>query len=37
MLALADIAAFGRGWESARGCCVEHKCRVEYGVTTIEL
>ena len=37
MLSLADIAAFGRGWESARGCCIEHKCCVDYGVTTLEL
>jgi hypothetical protein len=37
VLSDADIAAFGHGWENARGCCIEHKCCVEYGVTVVEL
>jgi hypothetical protein len=37
VLSAADIAAFGHGWQSARGCRVEHTCCVEYGIQTIEL
>lgn len=32
LLADADIAVFGKDWEYARGCVVEHKCSVEYGI-----
>jgi len=31
-LAEADAALFLEGWESARGCKVEHDCAVEYGI-----
>ena len=32
----ADIAYFCKGWESARGCKIEHTCAVEYGVEILE-
>lgn len=32
MLSDADIAVFIEGWEYARGCAIEHKCCVEYGI-----
>ena len=35
LLSTADVAYFARGWESARGCRVEHICAVEYGVPTV--
>lgn len=35
-LAKADIAYFAPGWESARGCKIEHECAVEYGIDRIE-
>lgn len=31
-LADADAAYFLRGWETARGCKIEHDCAVEYGI-----
>lgn len=34
-LARADIAYFAKGWESARGCKIEHECAVEYGIRCI--
>jgi hypothetical protein len=37
LLSSADIAVFGRGWQDARGCVIEHKCCEEYGITTVEL
>jgi len=37
LMASADVAVFCRGWESARGCRIEHECAVEYGVEIIEL
>lgn len=33
ILSQADIAYFCNGWESARGCKIEHKCAADYGVT----
>lgn len=36
MLATADVAYFARGWESARGCCIEHECAVKYGIDSFE-
>ena len=36
LLSVADVAYFSEGWEEARGCRIEHKCAVEYGITTIE-
>ncbi|MBE6061860.1 MAG: DUF4406 domain-containing protein [Clostridium sulfidigenes] len=35
-LAKADIAYFAPGWETARGCKIEHECAVEYGIDRIE-
>jgi hypothetical protein len=32
LLSEADIAVFGRGWEDARGCKIEHKCCKDYGI-----
>ncbi len=32
MMAYADIAIFANGWMKARGCKVEYKAAVEYGV-----
>lgn len=31
-LAEADIAYFLPGWENSRGCKIEHRCAVEYGI-----
>lgn len=36
LLAGADVAYFCKGWENYRGCCIEHQCAVEYGITVIE-
>jgi hypothetical protein len=36
LLAQADVAYFAPGWESARGCKIEHECSVQYGITRIE-
>lgn len=35
LLATADVAYFANGWESARGCKIEHTCAVEYGIEVI--
>lgn len=35
VLATADVAYFGRGWESTRGCKIEHTCAKEYGIKTM--
>jgi hypothetical protein len=37
VLAQADIVAFGKGWEEARGCKIEHACAKEYGLEIILL
>lgn len=29
-MAGADFVVFGRGWEDARGCRIEHMCTAEY-------
>jgi hypothetical protein len=36
VLAEADAAIFGKGWENARGCRIEHLCCEEYGIETID-
>ena len=36
LLSTADIAYFAEGWENYRGCRIEHKCAIEYGIQTIE-
>ena len=35
LLATADVAYFAKGWESARGCKIEHQCAVEYGIDLV--
>lgn len=35
LLADADIAYFCNGWDTARGCKIEHQCAVEYGIDRI--
>lgn len=37
LLSTADIAYFASGWESARGCIVEHQCAVNYGIPIIDV
>lgn len=37
LLAGADYVAFGRGWEDARGCKIEHDCAEAYGIPILEL
>ena len=34
-LAKADVAYFAKGWYKARGCVIEHKCAVKYGIEVI--
>lgn len=34
-LSMADAAYFVTGWESSRGCRVEHKAALEYGIDVI--
>ena len=36
LLSTADVAYFAKGWETARGCRIEHKCAVEYGIVVME-
>nr|DAH82156.1 MAG TPA: protein of unknown function (DUF4406) [Caudoviricetes sp.] len=36
MLSTADIAFFAKGWEDARGCKIEHRVALEYGIPVIE-
>ena len=33
----ADIAVFAKGWETARGCVIEHEACEKYGIGLIEL
>lgn len=35
LLATADAAFFGDGWESTRGCIIEHECCERYGVQIV--
>ena len=35
LLADADVAYFCSGWDTARGCRIEHQCAVEYGIDRI--
>lgn len=35
LLSTADIVYFASGWESARGCNIEHECAVVYGLNII--
>lgn len=34
-LAEADIAYFAKGWQDYRGCNIEHRCAVDYGIPCI--
>lgn len=34
-MAEADIAFFGEGWETARGCKIEHEAALQYGIDVI--
>ena len=36
LLADADVAYFAKGWEDARGCRIENRCAIDYGITVIE-
>lgn len=36
LLSTADIAYFTKGWDSARGCKIEHDCAVAYDIDVIE-
>ena len=36
-LADADVAYFGKGWETARGCRIENLCAIDYGIDVIEI
>lgn len=36
LLSSADVAYFAKGWESARGCMIEHTCACEYGIKIME-
>ena len=35
LLSTADFVYFARGWENYRGCAIEHKCAMEYGLNII--
>ena len=36
LLSTVDIAYFADGWEEYRGCSIEHKCAIEYGINIIQ-
>ena len=36
LLSTADCAYFADGWEEYRGCSIEHKCAIEYGINIIQ-
>lgn len=36
LLSTADVAYFAKGWETARGCKLEHECCIQYGIDVIE-
>lgn len=36
-LSKADVAVFAKGWNTRRGCRIEHACAEEYGINIIEL
>ena len=27
-----DLVVFAKGWENARGCCIEHTCAQKFGI-----
>ena len=36
LLSTADCAYFAEGWKEYRGCSIEHKCAIEYGINIIQ-
>lgn len=36
LLSTADMALFAPGWETARGCRIEHECATQYGINVTE-
>ena len=36
-MADADFVAFGKGWEDARGCRIEHQVCMDYGIPFVEI
>lgn len=37
LLAEADVVAFGKGWQRARGCRIEHQVCIEYDIDAIDV
>lgn len=35
LLSTADVAYFCKGWDTTRGCIIEHECANSYGVDVI--
>ena len=35
LLSTADVAYFAKDWEEARGCRIENKCAIEYGIELV--
>lgn len=35
LLSTADVAYFAKGWEDFRGCRIENKCAIEYGIEIV--
>ena len=35
LMSEADIVFFCDGWQTARGCQIEHDCALEYGIDTM--
>ena len=35
LMAQADVVYFAKGWEEARGCCIENTCAVAYGIDAV--
>ena len=36
ILSTADVAYFCKDWEKYRGCKIEHRCAVDYGIQIID-
>lgn len=36
LLSTADVAFFVKGWDEYRGCRIENRCAIEYGIDVIE-
>ena len=35
LMSEADVVFFCNGWQTARGCQIEHDCALEYGIDTM--